>query len=99
MTIEFDHSGPGLMIGSKDKLNPAREVRGGKLRNIKIAGKDKRWHPAESKIVGNQLEVWSEKVAEPAAVRYCYENIPKEPFLYNRAGLPAAQFKTDDWAR
>jgi len=97
VVVEFDYADGGLMIGAKDKLHPAREIAGGKLTNVTIAGKDRKWKPAESKIVGRTLVVWSDRVPEPIAVRYCYENIPKEPFLYNKAGLPAAQFRTDDW--
>jgi len=97
VVVEFDYAEGGLMIGAKDGLDPAREIAGGKLTNVKIAGKDRKWRPARSKIVGGTLAVWSDRVPEPVAVRYCYENIPKEPFLYNKAGLPAAQFRTDDW--
>ncbi len=95
--LEFDHAETGLMLGKKDMLNPAREVKDGKLTNVKIAGADKKWHVAEAKIVGKTLVVSSPKVPKPVAVRYCYENIPPEPFLYNKAGLPAPQFRTDEW--
>ncbi|MHC4503386.1 MAG: sialate O-acetylesterase [Planctomycetota bacterium] len=95
--VEFDHAEDGLMIGAKDGLDPAREIAGGTLTNVRIAGKDRKGKPARSKIVGRTLAAWSDRVPGPVAVRYCYENIPKEPFLYNRAGLPAAQFRTDEW--
>ena len=97
VVVEFDYADGGLTIGAKDMLHPAREIAGGKLTNVTIAGKDKKWTPAQSQILGRTLVVWSDQVPEPVAVRYCYENIPKEPFLYSKAGLPAAQFRTDDW--
>jgi len=95
--IEFDHAETGLMLGKKDMLNPVEEMPTATLKNVKIAGKDKRWTQAVAKIVGKTLVVSSDDVPQPVAVRYCYENIPPEPFLYNKAGLPTAQFRTDDW--
>jgi sialate O-acetylesterase len=95
--VEFDYAESGLMIAAKDGLDPPREIVGGQLTNVTIAGKDRKWKPAHSKIVGTTLVATSDQVPEPVAVRYCYENIPKEPFLYNKAGLPAAQFRTDQW--
>ncbi len=97
--IEFDHARDGLMLGKKDKLDPAEELPDAELTNVKIAGEDKQWHAAKATLVGQTLVVSSPEVAKPVAVRYCYENIPAEPFLYNKAGLPAAQFRTDDWSR
>ncbi len=53
--------------------------------------------PFGRKIAGQTLAVSAGEVPEPVAVRCRYDNIPDEPFLYNKAGLPAAQFRTDDW--
>jgi len=36
-------------------------------------------------------------VPKPAAVRYAWANNPVGCNLYNREGLPAAPFRTDDW--
>jgi sialate O-acetylesterase len=36
-------------------------------------------------------------VPAPVAVRYAYSMNPAGANLYNRAGLPAAPFRTDDW--
>jgi len=40
--------------------------------------------------------VWSEQVKDPAAVRYGWADNPVLT-LYNRDGLPATPFRTDDW--
>jgi len=40
--------------------------------------------------------VWSEKVEKPAAVRYGWANCPVVN-LWNKDGLPASPFRTDDW--
>jgi len=86
--LRFDHVGGGLMArGSKD----------GALKQFYIAGKDRKWVPAKAKIDGDTVVVWSNAVAELAAVRYAWLNDPIGCNLYNREGLPASPFRTDDW--
>jgi sialate O-acetylesterase len=67
-------------------------------RNRKKAGmvKIRKFYPAQAKIKGDTVVVWSEKVKEPASVRYAWANSPVCN-LYNQAGLPASPFRTDDW--
>ena len=40
--------------------------------------------------------VWSDADAEPQAVRYAF-GAADAASLFNRAGLPASSFRTDDW--
>ena len=47
-------------------------------------------------IKGEHLEVWSESVPEPVAVRYAWENQPNAN-AYGLHGLPVAPFRTDNW--
>jgi sialate O-acetylesterase len=61
-----------------------------------IAGKDKRCYWAKEKIEGNEVVVYSDKVAEPVAVRYAWADNP-ECNLVNSEGLPAIPFRTDEW--
>ena len=61
-----------------------------------IAGEDKKFVWADAKIDGDTVVVCSEKVAEPVAVRYAWADNP-DCNLYNKAGLPASPFRTDDW--
>ena len=63
---------------------------------FEIAGADKIFHPALAKIDGSSLIVRSERVPEPAAIRYAWHNNPNIT-LYNEAGLPASPFRSDDW--
>ena len=53
-------------------------------------------YPATARIVDNKVIVSSEKVPYPVAVRYAWANNP-ECNLYNKTGLPASPFRTDDW--
>jgi len=95
--VSFDYVDGGLMVGSKQGLEPTEEVADGTLQRFAIAGADAVWHWADARIDGDEVIVWSDDVPEPAAVRYAYESNPQGANLYNREGLPAAPFKTDDW--
>lgn len=88
VVLTFDHVGAGL------KAFDFPEVRG-----FAVAGSDKAFAWAKAKVVGknkDQVEVWSDDVSEPAAVRYAWADNPKCN-LYNREGLPVTPFRTDDW--
>ena len=68
----------------------------GQLTEFTIAGEDKVFHPADAKIYGNTVIVSSEKVDKPIAVRFAWRN-SAQPNLFNKEGLPASPFRTDDW--
>jgi len=61
-----------------------------------IAGVDKKFLPAKVKIAGNALLVWHPEIKQPVAVRYGWSNTP-HAVLFNKAGLPASPFRTDQW--
>ncbi|WP_455584198.1 sialate O-acetylesterase [Bacteroides sp.] len=73
-------------------------AKGGALKGFTIAGVDHKFYPATARIVDNKVIVSSEQVPYPVAVRYAWANNP-ECNLYNKAGLPASPFRTDDWRR
>ena len=84
--IQFTHLGGGLA------------AKGGvALGGFVIAGADKKFVPATAKIDHDTIVVSSAEVAAPVAVRYAWANFPKDANLYNAVGLPAAQFRTDNW--
>jgi sialate O-acetylesterase len=87
IVLTFAEVGEGLRIRNGDKLS-----------EFAIAGADHKWLWAEANIVGkNRIEVWSPAVAQPIAVRYGFNNNPKNPSLTNETGLPAGPFRTDNW--
>lgn len=66
-------------------------------RGFAIAGADKKFVWASAKILPDgRIEVWSDKVAEPASVRYGWADNPVVN-MYSSAGLPLTPFRTDDW--
>ncbi len=82
--IRFLHSGAGL------------EAREGPLKGFSIAGADRKFHWASARIDGESIMVSSSDVTSPVAVRYGWAGSP-ECNLYNKEGLPASPFRTDDW--
>lgn len=82
--LEFTHTGGGLI--TNDGEEPAE---------FAIAGADKKFVWAKARIDGNKVTVWNENVTAPMYVRYAWADNPVNPNLYNREGLPASPFRTD----
>ncbi|MGO9085027.1 MAG: sialate O-acetylesterase [Candidatus Sulfotelmatobacter sp.] len=83
--LHFSHAGSGL------------EARGDTvLRGFSVAGEDRKYHWAEAHIEGNEVVVSSHDVPHPVAVRYAWGDSPRCN-LFNKDGLPASPFRTDDW--
>lgn len=94
VVIEFTHTHGGLFIGTKNRLDPPQRLPDGKLVNLEITADGRQWVPARSRIDGERLIVWADGLDKPTHVRYCWKSKADEPFLYNKARLPAAQFNT-----
>ena len=87
ISLEFDAVGSGLMT-----------ARPGKMNSFAIAGNDGKWHWADAKIKGDVVVVSSMEVSTPVAVRYAWAMNPSQRnLLYNKEGLPASPFRTDNW--
>ncbi|MBI5395773.1 MAG: sialate O-acetylesterase [Verrucomicrobia bacterium] len=104
VTVTFKHADSGLVVNAGGAMVTPREEwpsvwpEGGfgQIRGFVVAGADKKWHRAAAKIIGNTVVVKSPEVKQPVAVRYAWADNP-DCNLYNRAGLPASPFRTDDW--
>ena len=68
----------------------------GDLTHFEIAGNDKIFYPASAIIDGETVVLESDKVKKPVAVRFAFYNTD-EPNFFNREGLPASTFRTDNW--
>lgn len=72
-------------------------VRGGqRVMGFAVAGSDQRFVWADGVIEGDTVVLWSPQVQQPVAARYGWLDDPHGN-LYNRQGLPAAPFRTDNW--
>ena len=85
--LQFSNTGNGLV--AKDKY--------GYLKGFAIAGADKHFVWAKAVIEGDKVTVYSDAVNNPVAVRYAWADNPDDAGLYNKEGLPAVPFRTDNW--
>jgi sialate O-acetylesterase len=85
--ISFD------LFGSSSGLT----TNGKELRNFKVAGKDKRFHEAKAALVWNRVFVFSPHVADPVAVRYCFDDTSATELYTVEGNLPVSSFRTDEW--
>jgi sialate O-acetylesterase len=83
--VRFTHVGAGLEAHS-----------GKELRGFAVAGADRQFHWAKARIEGDGVVVSSPDVPAPVAVRYAWADSPLCN-LFNKDGLPASPFRTDDW--
>jgi sialate O-acetylesterase len=61
-----------------------------------VAGADQQFHWASATLAGDEVVLTCAAVPTPVAVRYDWANNPTGN-LYNKAGLPAVPFRTDQW--
>jgi sialate O-acetylesterase len=105
--IQFDNTGDGLIAKNlpltyiiKSLLGQVaplvRNSPNSELEGFAICGENHNWFWADAKIDHDSVLVWSAKVPHPVAVRYAWSDNPTCN-LYNRAALPAAPFRTDDF--
>lgn len=63
-----------------------------------IAGEDKVWHAAKGRIVDKDtVEVWSDEVKAPVAIRYAWANNPICNLTTKSENLFATPFRSDSW--
>lgn len=83
--VTFHHTGSGLF-----------SIDGEPLSRFEIAGADHKFVWANAMIEGCNVKVWSENITDPRYVRYAWSDNPDGANLYNKEGLPASPFRTDE---
>jgi sialate O-acetylesterase len=81
LLVKFNDVGKGL------------QAKGGELKEIAIAGADKKFVWATALVKKDQLVLSAEGISEPRWVRYGWADNPAGANLYNSAGLPASPFE------
>ena len=95
--LTFENVGDGLEQHALVLDAGQVKVRGDRLVGFTMCGDDHVFVRAEAKITGkNTVEIWSENVEKPVAVRYAWAEFPLAN-LYNSAGLPTGPFRTDNF--
>ncbi len=85
--LSFTNKGSGLMANNADTLS-----------QFAISGEDKKFVWGHAKVENDKVVVWSELVPNPTEVRYAWSNNAEGCNLYNKEGLPASPFRTDNWS-
>ncbi len=86
VVLSFTHTGSGLVAHNNTHL-----------KQFAIAGNDRKFVWADAIIRKNQVIVWNKNISQPVAVRYAWADNPAGANLYNKEGLPASPFRTDEW--
>ena len=84
--LSFDDAGKGLTFKESNGET-----------NFLIAGNDSVFVKANVEVDGKKLIVFNDNVKSPIAVRYTWTN-DAVATLFNKEGMPASTFRTDDWA-
>ncbi len=87
LELSFSGLGGGLVAAGSD----------GVLRGFALADDRRQFRPAQARIQGNKVIVSHPDINHPTAVRYGWLDNPEQSNLFNRSGLPASPFRTDDW--
>ena len=99
--IEFHHAEGGLTAGAMEGVGKWVPRPNTSLNGFELCGAEGKWRKATARIHESVVEVKSQGLQKPLAVRYaCHpEAAPGRPWnLYSRAGLPASPF-CSDWSR
>lgn len=79
-----------------NSYNGGLKQKGEKLSDFEICGDDGLFRAAQALIKGDRIEVWSDMVYNPKAVRYGWKNW-FVPTLYGMNDLPVAPFRTNSF--
>ena len=81
--LEFDYTGSGLMVKDAE------------LTGFEIAGENGVFVPAKATIIDEKVEVTAPSISSPIFVRYAWRDNSLAA-LFNKEGLPASSFTTED---
>lgn len=84
--LSFTNTGSGLTAKGDNDLG-----------HFAICGPDQQFVWANAKIKGDKIVVWNDRIPNPIAVRYAWADNPENANLYNKEGLPASPFRTDEF--
>jgi WD40 repeat protein len=77
-------------------LSTGRQTSRSALKGFSVCGEDKKFVWATAEIQGKQVVVSNPTISKPVAVRYGWADFPVVN-LWNKEGLPASPFRTDDF--
>ncbi len=93
----LDTEGRVAILTFDMSTDPGLTAYGKEILNFRIAGKDKQFYPAKAAYLANKVYVFSPSVAEPVAVRYCFDDSSATELFSIEGNLPVSSFRTDNW--
>ncbi len=84
IVLTFGDIGSGLIAKNDSTLS-----------QFEISGASRKFYWAHATIEGNKVIVWNDNVPNPVYVRYAWQDNPRGANLYNKEGLPASPFTTE----
>ena len=84
VNLFFNNTGSGLVTNNGEAPNW-----------FSIAGADKVFVWAQTRLEGDKVVVWHDAITSPRYVRYAWADNPLDCNLYNREGLPASPFEKE----
>lgn len=92
--IRFEHAEGGLIAKpvTKEEVAASGVIPENEVHGFAISGADGKWRWARAAITAEGVEVWSQQVPSPGAIRYAWANNPLCN-LFNRGGLPVGSFR------
>lgn len=92
LSYPYSFNDPNSIVG----FDEDRTLR---IQGFEIAGADGVFYPATShmKWWQNKIVVYSDKVPEPVAVRYAFQNYCPEANVRTNYNMPLVPFRSDDW--
>ncbi|WP_274652100.1 sialate O-acetylesterase [Paenibacillus humicola] len=85
IVLSFRDTGSGLIAKGADRPG-----------HFAIAGTGRIFVWADAEIEGDCVAVWHDRIPSPVYVRYAWADNPEGANLYNREGLPASPFTTEE---
>ena len=93
----FETEGNVVELTFDIDASPGLTTYGREIRNFRVAGMNQQFSPAKAFFSGNKVYVYSPSIAEPVAVRYCFDDVSSTELFSIEGNLPVASFRTDDW--
>lgn len=99
MVLHFDNLCGNRTWFEPDSFDTFKNGRTKTPGGFEVAGEDRVWHKAEAAFgkYNNMIQVWSDEVEHPVAVRYAFHNFCPEANIVTTYGQPLLPFRTDDW--
>ena len=99
LELHFDNMAPPFTFDPEDPRTSDCFAGKEEAKGFEVAGEDGKFYPAKGNHQWwyNTIEVWSDSVPNPVAVRYAYSNWPGDANVRTQLGQALPSFRSDNW--